>query len=346
MSKIWKPVVRVAAPIVGAALGTILLPGIGTALGASLGGAAGGYAGTRLTGGSGSEALLAGATGGLGGYASAGGFGTAAGSTLSGGLQGPTQGTGILGSVTRAAPGLTSAVRGASTGLSSMLGTSAGSPLTGGLQGPTQGTGILGNATRGISSVPGLSSVSSIPMGGSSMGSSALSNILGGYIQTRGAEKQKDAILEQLGRAQAEYAPYKESGLAANRQLSGMLASGELGGRYGADDFEVDPGYQFRLTEGQRALDRRMASGGNYFSGDALRASQEYGQGLASQEYQNAFNRNLSEEQQIYNMLYSQQGVGANAAQNLAGLYGDEAATRARAYGAKANALSQMLGGF
>lgn len=320
MSKVLKPVIRIAAPIAGAALGSIV-PGVGTMLGAALGGALGGYGGTRLTGGSGSESLLAGATGGLGGFAGAGGL------------------SNILGSAGSAA--------------SNVIGTAAGTPLStvtgqAGLQGATQGTGALGGITRGLSNI-GLSNLSSTfgnSAGGSMFGGTPLSSIMGGYLQNRGAEKQKDAIIEQLARAQAEYAPYKESGLAANKRLTEMLGSGELGGRYGADDFEADPGYQFRLGEGSRLLNQRLAAGGNFFSGDALRAAQDYGQQAASQEYQNAFNRNLSEEQQIYNMLYGQQGVGANAARNLDDLYRQEAATRSGAYAAKTDALSRMLGGF
>lgn len=277
-------------------------------------------------------------------------FGASAGSLMSGdslgtafnkGLTSAGQTAATLGALS------TGGALGGGGGLSSILGTKAGTPLAGGV-GPTAGSGILGGVTRGLSNI-GLGNLSSTfgnSAGGSMFGGNPLSSIMGGYLQNRGAEKQKDAIIEQLARGQAEYAPYKESGLAANRRLTEMLGSGELGGRYTAEDFEADPGYQFRLGEGNRLLNQRLAAGGNFFSGDALRAAQDYGQQAASQEYQNAFNRNLSEEQQIYNMLYGQQGVGANAARNLDDLYRQEAATRSGAYAAKTDALSRMLGGF
>jgi hypothetical protein len=53
-------------------------------------------------------------------------FGSAAGSPLGGGLQGATQGTGVLGSVTRAAPGLSSAFGGIGDAASGAFGSSTG----------------------------------------------------------------------------------------------------------------------------------------------------------------------------------------------------------------------------
>jgi hypothetical protein len=54
---------------------------------------------------------------------------------------------------------------------------------------------------------------------------------------------------------------------------------------------ETDPGYQFRLDEGMRALDRSAASRGLTRSGGHEREVMAYGQGMASQEYQSIFNR-------------------------------------------------------
>ena len=51
------------------------------------------------------------------------------------------------------------------------------------------------------------------------------------------------------------------------------------------------PSYQWRFDEGQRALERSKAAGGDFFSGDTAMALTRYGQDYASNEYQNAFNR-------------------------------------------------------
>ena len=60
---------------------------------------------------------------------------------------------------------------------------------------------------------------------------------------------------------------------------------------FGAADFQTDPGYNFRLSEGLKALDRQAAARGGMMSGAALKAAGRFGGDLASQEYGNAFNR-------------------------------------------------------
>lgn len=63
----------------------------------------------------------------------------------------------------------------------------------------------------------------------------------------------------------------------------------------GQVDLQADPGYQFRLSEGLKALDRQAAARGGLISGSALKASQRYGQDMASQEYGQAYNRALTQ---------------------------------------------------
>ena len=54
---------------------------------------------------------------------------------------------------------------------------------------------------------------------------------------------------------------------------------------------EEDPGYAFRLAEGQKAIERSTAASRGLQSGSALKAAARYGQEMGSQEYNNAFNR-------------------------------------------------------
>jgi hypothetical protein len=56
-------------------------------------------------------------------------------------------------------------------------------------------------------------------------------------------------------------------------------------------DFTTDPGYQFRLEQGMKALNASAAAKGMGMSGANIKGATEYGQNLGSQEYQNAFNR-------------------------------------------------------
>jgi hypothetical protein len=79
-------------------------------------------------------------------------------------------------------------------------------------------------------------------------------------------------------------------------------AVGTLGGMTG-----IDPSYEWRFKEGQKALERSAAARGTLLTGGTLKALAAYGQGLASTEFGNIFDRN-----------YKLAGLGLNAAQSAA----------------------------
>lgn len=56
-------------------------------------------------------------------------------------------------------------------------------------------------------------------------------------------------------------------------------------------DFMESPDYQFRLGEGQKAIDRAASARGNMFSGKALKDAARFGSNLAAGEFENAYNR-------------------------------------------------------
>jgi len=91
----------------------------------------------------------------------------------------------------------------------------------------------------------------------------------------------------------------------------------------------MDPGYEFRKQEGVNALAAAGAASGNYGSGNMGVALQDYGQNIASQEFQNVYNRLAGmsgtgqvQSQDIGNMGVNTGGVMANylnqAGQNIA----------------------------
>lgn len=103
---------------------------------------------------------------------------------------------------------------------------------------------------------------------------------------------------------------------------------GSLMRRFGMADFEADPGYQFRMDEGMRGVEGSAAARGGLLSGAAMKAIQKYGQGLASQEYGNAYNRFTSDQTNQYNRLAGivNTGQGAtNQVSNAAGQFGQQA---------------------
>jgi hypothetical protein len=109
----------------------------------------------------------------------------------------------------------------------------------------------------------------------------------------------------------------------------GGNAGGADYGKYGRDfsmsDFVTDPGYNFRLTEGQQAIDRSAAARGGTQSGAALKAATRYGQDMGSQEYGKAYDRyNINRSNQLA-PLDRLATMGANASTNsatAAGNYG------------------------
>jgi len=88
---------------------------------------------------------------------------------------------------------------------------------------------------------------------------------------------------------------------------------------YTGEDLYNDPSYQFRLQQGQKALDRQGAAAGRFLSGRQLQASSDYNQGAASQEFQNAYSRALgtfsTNEGNRFNAFSTNQGNRFNAHQ-------------------------------
>ena len=143
---------------------------------------------------------------------------------------------------------------------------------------------------------------------------------------------------------QALEKPWLDVGKNALARLStGLERGGEFGTPFTQTNWQQDPGYAFRLEEGQRALDRSAAARGGLISGNALKAAQRYGQAMGSQEYQNAFDRYYREREAMLNPLQSLARVGQTTAQSLggaAGRYGESAGALASQTGASsANAL-------
>lgn len=114
--------------------------------------------------------------------------------------------------------------------------------------------------------------------------------------------------------------PWQEAGTTAvNRLAAGLAPGGEFGTKFSATNWQQDPGYAFRLAEGQKALERSAAARGGLISGNALKAAERYGQEMGSQEYQNAFNRYYREREAMLNPLQSLAGLGQSSAQSLGG---------------------------
>ena len=187
------------------------------------------------------------------------------------------------------------------------------------------------------------------------------SSLLGGFAANRAGESQADAAT-RAAQIQAEASRYaadlqqKQYDQNVARQQpfyqAGVNALPELvqASRYtpfGQEQFQADPGYAFRMSEGMKALERSAAARGGLLSGATLRGTQRYGQDLASQEYQNAFNRYQTERTNTLNPFQSLAGVAQTSANTLggqAGAYGANVGNLMSATGAS-NANALLAGG-
>jgi hypothetical protein len=111
---------------------------------------------------------------------------------------------------------------------------------------------------------------------------------------------------------------------------------------FGMSDFQADPGYAFRMSEGMKGLERSAAARGGLLSGGTLKGIQRFGQDLASQEYTNAFNRYQTNRAAQLNPLQSLAGVGQTTANTL-GQAGENYASQSGATSANlANTLANL----
>ena len=138
------------------------------------------------------------------------------------------------------------------------------------------------------------------------------------------ANLQQDQYNQNVARQQ----PFYQAGVNA---LPALLQASTYT-PFGQEQFQADPGYAFRLSEGQKALDRSAAARGGLISGGALKAAATYGQNMGSQEYQNAFNRYQAERAATLNPLQSLTGMGQTTAAGL-GAAGQNMASNVGNYG-------------
>lgn len=133
--------------------------------------------------------------------------------------------------------------------------------------------------------------------------------------QAASADRASEIQQENFEQTRKDLAPYKQAGDTSLKQLMGQMGTnGYFNQTYDGQDIYSDPSYQFRLQQGQNAIQSSAASHGGLLSGATLKALQNYGQESASQEYGNAYNRFNADQTNRYNRLSNLVGVGGNAA--------------------------------
>ena len=168
------------------------------------------------------------------------------------------------------------------------------------------------------------------------------------YAADIGARSQAEAIAAQKEARDQQIAlqePYRQAGLTGQNRLmellglggnTGAAGYGQYSRDFGMQDFQQDPGYAFRLSEGLKQLGSQARAQGGAGGGRTMMGIQNYAQGLASQEYGNAFNRYQTNRQNQLAPLGSLMSSGQAAASGQVGSQGQ--------YGANVGNL-MMTGG-
>lgn len=124
-----------------------------------------------------------------------------------------------------------------------------------------------------------------------------IGDIAGAVIGSK-ASKKAARVQERLGReaiaeerrqydlTRSDLAPWREAGGAAITQGLAMLQPGY--------DHTTSPGYQFRFNEGQRAVESGGAARGMLMSGGTLKDLARFGQGVAADDFNDQFNRQMA----------------------------------------------------
>jgi hypothetical protein len=199
-------------------------------------------------------------------------------------------------------------------------------------------------------------------VGGAVISSKASKKASNAQVQaSKDANAAQERMFAEQNRLQE---PFRQGGITAQDQIMQLLGIGgdkaaagygSMAQPFGTSQFQQDPGYAFRQAEGMKALERSAAARGNLMSGSTMKGIQRFGQDLASQEYQNAFNRYQVERAAKLNPLQSLMGSGQSAANvmtSAAGQMGQNQASniynagqaRASGYIGSANALTNALG--
>jgi hypothetical protein len=177
-------------------------------------------------------------------------------------------------------------------------------------------------------------------------------SIVGGYMAgqsaKKGAQIQADAYRDaaayekQMFDVQNEnQRPYREAGYSGLSDIVAMKPY--LTQQFGPEDFQagIDPSYNFRLEQGNIAATNMANRSGGAIGGNALKGLVDFGQGLASTEYGNVFDRFQKQRGNIYNNLASIAGLG----QTSLGQTGQLSSNTAQSVGGSIAGAGTAIGG-
>ncbi len=151
--------------------------------------------------------------------------------------------------------------------------------------------------------------------------------------------------------ADGKLEPFRQQGLMASRELASMMGIEDDTGQthdFDNSDLEALPQFQFQMEQGTKALDRGSRS---KLSGGQYKALTEYGQGLASNVFNDRINQLMGLDQigvqaggQLANAAMTAAGQLSSAAINAGGQmgsnYSNQGNTLGNIYSSQGNALA------
>lgn len=155
--------------------------------------------------------------------------------------------------------------------------------------------------------------------------------------QQQAADAQVAEQRRQYDLSRQDQMPFLQAGTDALRRQQQAL-DGDWSG------FQNSPDYAYALEQMQRGVERGAAARGSLFNvGTNVDLSRALG-GLASQNFNNYWNRLAGRAGQGQVTATNLGALGANMATNIGNAYQNAANARSSSYAAQANAQSQMAG--
>lgn len=233
--------------------------------------------------------------------------------------------------------------------------------------------------------MPSLSSISSylLPVGANIAGglinrratNSATNRLTAGGTQAidtvnAGFNSSRKALSDVYNDQKGLLDPLRATGAGALDTLkTGTAPGGDFVKPFDAKTFDLykDPGFNWRIQQGQRGINQAQNAGGIRFSGATLKAISNYNQEAASQEWSAARQREIDDQTRAYQRTQDTANIGINAtnkevdaggtygtnlaktdqtqAQTVADLQTDLASAQAAGDVAKANSITQAING-
>lgn len=159
------------------------------------------------------------------------------------------------------------------------------------------------------------------PIVGAALGSNAINRA--SNAQLSASDRATQVLQDQFNTTRADLAPWREAGVnALNDITAGLKPGGEFTNTFTSPEFnfQEDPGYQFRLEEGEKAIARAAAARGMNNSGATYKDLLRFGQNTASDEYSKAFNRFDTNRAFDYNKFVNDQATKFNRQASVAGI--------------------------